>query len=176
MRFPFAKKMKSVMIGLLIAIGIFATVRVFTFKGKPPLRTWHLESTTQGSKNLVATFRTPIRDSHPSYWSYDLGLVLPKAEEFELSGRVVVISENKRRSTTLTFDQESVTRSSWLGEDMRISYLLRDDLGMKDDEEYRVEIQLDQPLQTDLTLVLHFLSHTNPEYKKANKARHSNHH
>jgi predicted secreted protein len=161
--------MKSVVIGLLITIGLFATIRVFTFKGKPPLKTWHLESTTQGSEKIDVSFRTPIRDSHPSYWSYNLGLVLTMTEEFELSGTVVVVTADKRRSTTLTFDRESVTRSSWLREEDRISYLLGDDFGMRDDEEYHLEIQLDRPVRSDLSIVLHFLSHTDPQQKKPNK-------
>jgi len=164
------KKMKTVIVSLLIAISLFAAVSVFTFKGNPPLRTWHLGSTTHGSESLEVTFRTPTRDSRPSYWSYNFGLVLPKTEEFDFSGRVIVVSADKRRSTTLTFDHESVTRSSWLREDDRISYLLGDDFGMKDDEEYHLEIQLDRTSRTDLSLVLHFLSYTDPKQKKPNKS------
>jgi hypothetical protein len=163
--------MKTVIIGVLLAIGILVTVRVFTFKGKPPLRTWHLASYTLGSENLDVTITTPIRDSHPSYWRYNIGLVLPKTEEFELSGRVIVVTADKRKTTTLTFDPNSVTRSSWLQDNERISYLLRDDFGMEDDEEYQLEVQLDEPLRSDLGLVLHFLSHTDPKQKKkSNKA------
>jgi len=64
--------------------------------------------------------------------------------------------------------QDAVTRSSWLRDDGRVSYLLLDDMGIGDGERYTVELQLDRPLTFDGEVVLHFLSHTNSEAPESN--------
>jgi hypothetical protein len=108
-----------------------------------------------------------VRDSQPTYWSYDIGLVLPAEKDFDLRGRVVVTSSDIRKTTTLEFDPDSVTKSSWLQDPLRISYLLRDDFGLSDDKDYELKIHFDEPSKSDVAVVLHFLSHTDPKKSKS---------
>ena len=155
------------MIGACVLILLFL-VGVCGYR-KPPLRTWDLGTTPKGADHLAITFRTPERDCQPTYWSYHIGLVLPAAQDFDIRGRVIVKSERKRKTTILEFDSEAVTRSSWLRDPVRVSYLLPDDFGMKDDEDYRMEIHFDEPSTTDVGVVLHFLSRTDPKQNEANR-------
>jgi len=157
--------MKRVIIAILIVVGILLFLGTLGVNAprKPPLRTWELETMINGKGNLEASFTTPSRDCHYSYWSFKVGLVVPSDQEFHLSGKIVVTSGDKRRSCTLTFDPESVTNSSWLQDDNRISYLLGDDFGMRDEKRYHLELYLDSPVPSDVAVVLHFLSQTAPK-------------
>lgn len=146
---------------------VLILIAVFNAPRKPPLRTWELGILTKGSDHVAIPLRTPVRDCRPSYWSYDIGLVLPAEKDFDLRGRVVVTSSDERKTTTLEFDPESVTRSSWLQDPLRISYLLRDDFGLRDDKDYELKIHFDEPSMSNVPVVLHFLSHTDPKKSKS---------
>jgi hypothetical protein len=133
------------------------------FKRKPPLRTWELGQIPVGSEHAEYSFSAPDRDVHENYWTYQLGVVLPIESIFDLSGEIVVSSEAGKPVSTFRFDPDTVTRSSWLRENQRISYLLSGDLGVEDGGGYSVGIRLDHPLSAPGAVVLHFLSHENHE-------------
>ena len=151
----------------MVGACVLIVIAVLNAPRKPPLRTWELGVLTKGRDHVAIPLQTPVRDCQPSYWSYDIGLVLPAEKDFDLRGRVVVVSTDKRKTTTLEFDPDSVTRSSWLQDPLRISYLLRDDFGLRDDKDYELEIHFDEPSQSDVAVVLHFLSHTDPKKTKS---------
>jgi hypothetical protein len=159
--------MKRALIVFMLGAFVLILIPVFNAPRKPPLRTWELGILTKGSGHVAIPLRTPVRDSRPSYWSYEIGLVLPAGKDFDLRGRVVVTSTDKRKTTTLEFDPESVTRSSWLRDPQRISYLLRDDFGLRDGKDYELKIHFDEPSMSDVPIVLHFLSHTDPKKNKS---------
>lgn len=157
---------------IVIALGVFGFALIFlavlNAPRKPPLRTWELGTAPRGSDHLSIPLRTPKRDCPPSYRSYNLGLVLPSDRQFDLRGRVIVTSAGKRKTTSIEFDSETVTKSSWLQDQARISYLLRNDFEINDDEDCLLEFHFDEPLETKLGVVLHFLSQTDPKQTNAN--------
>lgn len=162
--------MKRALIAIVIGACVLYLLALLNNQRKTPyLRTWELGTTPKGLDHLDIMFRTPERDCQPSYWSYKIGLVLPDAQDFDIRGRVIVRSERKRKTTILEFNSETVTRSSWLQDPVRRSYLLLDDFGMKDDDDYQMEIHFDEPLTTDVGVVLHFLSRTDPKQIEANR-------
>ena len=129
-------------------------------KTKPPLRTWELSHIPSGSSITDFSLRSPVRGAHESYWDYRLGIVIAKDSTFNSSGEVVVFTTSGQKHASIKFDPASVTRSSWLGEPDRISYLLSGDLDIEDANDYRIEVRFDKPVAEDCTVVLHFLSHT----------------
>lgn len=170
-----SQKMKRYLIVISVIGCVWLVMAISNTRSKPPLRRWDLGTIPKGSDHITLTFMTPKRDCQPSYWSYDLGIVLPTDEDFELNGRLSILSAKRKMTTIIDFDPTLVTKSSWLQDPTRTSYLLRDDFGMRDEEEYRLEIHFDKPLPTDVGVTLHFLSHTNPKQNGSEQAASSNH-
>ena len=80
-------------------------------------------------------------------------------------GSILVYSDSDDLKETFRLD--TATRSSWLQDPSRISHLISDgtadyysDFAIEDGKKHRIRFVLDQPLRTDVSVVLHFLSHS----------------
>jgi hypothetical protein len=139
---------------LIIAI---ASILGSCSKGLPPLRTWEVGEVRAGGNEIGFSFKAPNRFGAEPYWDYQLGIVLPRGVDFDLSGEARITSLTGEVRNSFRFD--SATGSSWLNDQNRSSHLLRGKLRIHDGEECHVNLRFDRPLKRDTQVVLHFLSH-----------------
>jgi hypothetical protein len=141
----------------------FVAATLFTLSScerKPPLRTLEIGYVQAGTQQIAFSIRSPIRDAHKTYWKYQLGIIIPSDSTFDLEGEVKILSVEGKEVGTFKFD--SGRKSTWLREASRTSYLLTGDLGMNDGNLYEIQFQFSEVLKSDITIALHYLSHTDP--------------
>lgn len=105
------------------------------------------------------SFTTPFRDADKDYWDYRFGIVIPVQTTFSLSGELAVYSKSGAQISSNPINSDSVTKSSWLMEDDRVSYLVNGEVGLEDGENYSLDLKFDPRTNIEVAVVLHYLSH-----------------